>query len=284
MRNELRWLIDSIEHEDGAPALSEYKSMRLEGRIDSREIIALDDSGNLVGYGQAAWHRGQPDHPGHWALEVALAVGSRAEGTTRDLIRQLAADVGEAQTVLWSRFPYVRDAAIGDGWTVYRTLLEMRKQLPIEGLDDEIPGYEIATFRMGADENDWLQANNAAFAGHPENGSMTRRDLEQRMALPWFDPGGFFLAWHGAQVAVSCWTKVHETGLGEIYIIGVVPGFEGRGLGRALLARGLDHLHTVRHVATAMLYVESDNLRATELYSRLGFEVTNSVEAYCPGP
>lgn len=282
MRNEVRWLIDSIEREDGAPALSEYKGMRLDGRLDSREIVALDSSGDLVGYGQAAWHRGEPGHPGHWALEVALAVDIREEAITVNLIRQLRADVGEGEIVLWSRFPYVRAAAVGDGWTVQRILLEMRRDLPIEGLDATVPGFEIATFQMGADESDWLQANNAAFAGHPENGNMTRRDLEQRMALPWFDPGGFFLAWRGAQVAGSCWTKLHENGLGEIYIIGVVPGFEGRGLGRALLARGLDHLHRARHVTTAMLYVESDNHRATELYSRLGFVVTNSVEAYRP--
>ena len=103
------------------------------------------------------------------------------------------------------------------------------------------------------------------------------------MAQPWFDPDGFFVAWDGSEIAGSCWTKLHENGLGEIYIIGVVPGFEGRGLGRALLGRGLDHLHRARHVTTAMLYVEDDNHRATKLYSRLGFVVTNSVEAYRPG-
>ena len=88
------------------------------------------------------------------------------------------------------------------------------------------------------------------------------------------------MAWDGLEVAGSCWTKLHENGIGEIYIIGVVPGYEGRGLGRGLLAHGLDYLHRVRHVATAMLYVEADNTRAVGLYTSLGFEVVNTVDAY----
>ena len=80
---------------------------------------------------------------------------------------------------------------------------------------------------MGVDESAWLSANNAAFAGHPENGRMTRRDLELRMAQGWFDPSGFFLAWANGELAGSCWTKIHDDGTGEIYIIGVVPAWRG---------------------------------------------------------
>ena len=62
----------------------------------------------------------------------------------------------------------------------------------------------------------------------------------------WRSPGsipmGFLLAWDGERLAGFCWTKVHDDGRGEIYILAVVPGSQGRGLGRALLLAGLDDL------------------------------------------
>jgi mycothiol synthase len=135
---------------------------------------------------------------------------------------------------------------------------------------------------MGVDETAWLEANNAAFAGHPENGDMTRRDLERRMAQSWFDPDGFFLAWGGDVLAGSCWTKMHEDGSGEIYIIGVIPSWEGRGLGRGLLAVGLEYLTAIKHARKAMLYVESTNERALKLYDKLGFIRGRAIKAYGP--
>ncbi len=38
------------------------------------------------------------------------------------------------------------------------------------------------------------------------------------------------------------WTKVHNTDLGEVYVVGVDPAAQGRGLGAALTLVGLHHL------------------------------------------
>lgn len=255
--------------------------MRLEGRLDTREHIVVDAAGTILGYGQAAWHRGDQDREeGHWAIEIALLPGRRDPELTAGLIDNLRRDVGSSAITLWARAEYVAIAATENGWVDARLLWEMRRRLPIADLAPPAPGVPIATFRMGADENAWLEANNAAFAGHPENGSMTRRDLERRMAQPWFDPEGFFIAWDGDQAVGSCWTKVHGQGLGEIYIIGVIPGWEGKGLGLSLVARGLDYLYQERNVTAAMLYVESTNERAAKLYEGMGFQVARSIRAF----
>lgn len=279
-RDQVRALIDEAERADGVSPLSENKAMRIEGRLDAREHMACDAAGTVLGYGQAAWHRGAADESGHWAIEVVVAPVHRDSEVTAKLIDGLSQDLGEAAITLWARADYVAAAATAAGWTQQRTLWEMQRSLPIPGMERAGSDFQIETFRMGADENAWLEANNAAFAGHPENGSMTRRDLENRMAQPWFDPDGFFVAWDGSEIAGSCWTKVHESGTGEIYVIGVVPGREGRGLGKALVTHGLEYLYTKRHVANAMLFVESDNARATSLYTGLGFRVIRSLQAY----
>ncbi|MCD9448381.1 GNAT family N-acetyltransferase, partial [Klebsiella pneumoniae] len=88
-----------------------------------------------------------------------------------------------------------------------------------------------------------LAVNARAFAHHPEQGSIDAEDLAERMNEVWFDPGGFFLAHAGGEPAGRLlgfhWTKEHgvlgEPGLGEVYVLGVDPDAQGRGLAKALL-------------------------------------------------
>jgi mycothiol synthase len=101
------------------------------------------------------------------------------------------------------------------------------------------------------------------------------------MAAPWFDATGFLLldgdppVDAGGRLDGFCWTKVHPasatgSAAGEIYVIGVDPDAGGRGLGRALVRAGLDHL-AGRGLGRALLYVDADNQPARRLYDRLGF-------------
>jgi mycothiol synthase len=60
--------------------------------------------------------------------------------------------------------------------------------------------------------------------------------------------------------------------VGEIYVIGVDPRFQGRGLGRSLTLLGLDWLHRERGIDHGMLYVDGANAPAIAMYRRLGFE------------
>ncbi|MDH5279167.1 MAG: mycothiol synthase, partial [Actinomycetota bacterium] len=138
--------------------------------------------------------------------------------------------------------------------------------------------------------------NARAFAHHPEQGAWTRADLERRLAEPWFDPEGFFLAEQlrpssAPELVGFHWTKVHgghavphehgELGphrhadhghepIGEVYVVGVDPDHQGVGLGRALTIVGLQFLRA-QGLTEAMLYVESDNLPAVHVYEVLGF-------------
>jgi mycothiol synthase len=115
-----------------------------------------------------------------------------------------------------------------------------------------------------------VAVNAAAFASHPEQGAMDRGNLARRMAEPWFDPAGLLVAEDGSGVLGFHWTKQHDERLGEVYVVGVSPQAQGRGLGKLLTLAGLHHLAGLG-VEEVLLYVESDNGPAVAVYSRLGF-------------
>ena len=189
-----------------------------------------------------------------------------------------------------------RATASALGLAPVRELMQMRRSL--RGLPDTVPtvpGVEIRTYAGAADDAELLRVNNAAFADHPEQGGWTDVDLAERRNEPWFDPAGLFLAFGDSQSDQAGtllgfhWTKVHvdRPGLGEVYVVGVDPSAQGRGLGQALTAVGIEWLG--RRLAgaddpTVLLYVESDNVAAVRTYQRLGFTTYSVDTAYAVVP
>lgn len=185
-----------------------------------------------------------------------------------------------------------RATAAALGLTAVRELVQMRRSL--RDSPDSVPpvaGVEIRTYRGTADDAELLRVNNAAFAQHPEQGGWTDADLVERRGEPWFDPEGLFLAFGApdsdqvGRLLGFHWTKVHldRPGLGEVYVVGVDPSAQRRGLGQALTAIGIQAL--ARRLAgsaepTVMLYVESDNVAAMRTYERLGFSPYSVDTAY----
>jgi mycothiol synthase len=136
--------------------------------------------------------------------------------------------------------------------------------------------YAVRRFEPGRDEDAWLALNAAAFAHHPEQGSLTRADLDQRTAEPWWDPDGLILVVEAAdqdRLVASHWTKVDppDGEVGEVYVVAVSPAHQGEGLGRAVTVLGLDHLRSLG-LASVVLYVDDENTAAVRTYRGLGFE------------
>ncbi len=256
---------------DGQQAVSEQGRLQLRGgRREGVRHFLLTLGDELAGYAQLE----DTDPVEAPAAELVVRPAHRGQGHGRALGSALLGSTGKRLRV-WAHggHPAARHLAQVLGLTLFRELRQLRR--PLSPLDIAEPvwpeGVTVRTFAPGEDDAAWLAVNAAAFAHHPEQGSLTQRDLDDRKAEPWFDPKGFLLAEKDGELIGFHWTKVHaEERLGEVYVLGIRPDAQGGGLGKALTAAGLRHL-AAEGLPTAMLYVDADNVAALSVYERLGF-------------
>ena len=258
---DVRRVADAATTEDGSAPLDEASLLTLRHRgLDGSELWVAGSEG-------FAWLHDK-------ALDLVVAPGSRGNGLGAALAA--AAVPPSGALTAWSHGNHPAAAALARdlGFDRVRDLWVMRRSLPGDLRDVVVPdaGVVVRPFRVGVDEDRFLAVNAAAFAHHPEQGGMTRADLDDRIAEPWFDPAGFFLAWRGEELLGFHWTKVHdeEPPFGEVYVVGIAPGAQGGGLGKRLTLIGLQHLAGLG-LREVILYVEADNAPAIAVYERLGF-------------
>jgi mycothiol synthase len=269
-------LAEAAQAADGVAPLSEHVLLHL--RYDGTEDrdLVLTVNSQVAGYAHLDAASGATG--AELSGELAIHPEHRREGLGLALVRALTAQADGYPVRVWAHgdLPAAARLARAAGFDRFRALWQMRRSLG-DPLDQPRfpPGITLRTFRPDHDEDDWLRLNHLAFAEHPEQGGWTRHDLELREQEPWFDPAGFFIAERHGAMAGFHWTKVHgpgdaPAGIGEVYVVGVEPGEQGTGLGRALTLAGLHHLRD-RGLAQVMLYVDEDNVPATRLYESLGF-------------
>jgi mycothiol synthase len=256
----LRLLIEAAAV-DHTPALNEAALLRLRRPHPTTRHLLVSEDGDLAGYAQLEsgpeWSAGQLV----LIMESPTPLRVWAMGDT----------------------PAARSLAAGVGMIRQRELLIMERRL-----DDELPepvvpaGVQVRTFLPGEDEQDWLRVNAAAFASHPEQALIDLEDLKDRLAEPWFDPKGFFVAIQDGAMIGFHWTKQHEDHLGEVYVLGIAPWASRQGLGKALLLTGLRWLQQQGN-SRVKLYVESDHRAAIELYLTYGFAIASRDVMYAQG-
>jgi mycothiol synthase len=293
-RAQVLALADAAAAVDGVAPLSEQTLLRL-GQPPSplwRHLIARAGD-SILGYAHldapGGANRSGPATPGGWA-EVAVTPAARRRGVGAALLGAvLDADPGAR---VWAHGDLPAAAALA----ATRSLRPIRRlwqmALPFSAgqrFPAELPdGFAARTFDP-ADLAALAAVNARAFADHPEQGRLTVADLRERMSQSWFEAAGLFLAEDlggspAPRLAAFHWTKL-DGGDGEVYVVGVDPEYQGRGLGRAVTELGLEHLRA-RGARRARLYVEGDNAAALATYRGLGFEVVAADVMYAarPGP
>jgi mycothiol synthase len=271
-------LVGNADAVDHRPALNEAGLLRLRRPHRTTQHLLVSERDELVGYAQlesgTEWSGGQ----------LVVSPDRRRRGVGTMLLQRLIMESPSPLRV-WAMgdTPAAEALAAAAGMTRQRELLIMERRL-----DDDLPepvvpaGVQIRTFVPGQDEQEWLRVNAAAFAHHPEQALIDSDDLADRMAEPWFDAAGLFVATINETMVGFHWTKQHQDQLGEVYVLGIAPSAAGRGLGKALLLTGLRSLQQ-RGSTRVELYVEADHRVAIELYLSYGFVTVSRDVMYARG-
>ena len=278
-----------------AAAVDGFDPLNEEARLSrssggARHLLATEDD-RLVGY--------LVHSPAHQTAQLMVDPGYRRRGIGSRLVAALAAD---APLRLWAFHdaPAAQGFARRFGLVEGRALLVMAKQLPTAPAHEPgdtggsralstraaaaarfVPGNEVSLRGyLPGDAAGLLAVNAAAFAHHPEQGGLDAAGLAARMAEEWFDPAGLIVAVANGRMLGFHWTKqIGE--LGEVYVVGVDPAAQGRGLGGRLLQAGLDHLAETG-CREVILYVDSADTVAVGMYVSAGFGVAHRDVLYVP--
>ncbi len=272
-------LFDECRRADGHAPIGEHKHLALVAGTTQASIARIfEDGTGVCGYAHLSPRR---DGEG-WVLEIAIGPDRRDSESIKEVLLTAIgqAPAGGGPIRVWVYHTAVGEALVEMGFRKERQLLQMRRSLPPGPSPAPPAGVHLASFRPDQDQDDWIEVNNRAFAGHPENGQWTPEILQDRLRQPWFDPAGLLMAWQGDVLIGFCWTKLHPGDLGEIYVVAVDPPYQGRSVGRWLTLEGLWDLHRRQGATTAMLYVDADNGPAIGLYGRLGFELDHIDRSY----
>jgi mycothiol synthase len=280
-RDQVENLLGAVTAHDGVSPLDEAARLALGGG-SAQHLLLLED-------------------------QAAIAYASvLADGTVQGMVRPDARRRGHGTALLEAALAQRPDAGVwahgalesslaflaANGLVETRRLLTLHRELapgtPIEVPASTLPGLTLGTFEPAHDADAWVAVNARAFASHPEQGSMTREDLEQRIAQPWFDAEDMVVARRDGQLVGFVWVKRERPGAtdadAEVYVVATDPSVQGHRIAGVLLATALERL--VRGgVPGVELYVEADNAAALRLYEAWGFAVSGrDVQMRRPAP
>lgn len=248
---------------------------RFEPARDSWVVVA--EGGAVAGYGDAydedphalVESRGRV-HPDHWGRGVGSAILGLIERRVAEHVPlsphgevRLLHDISAADHA-------ARELLEGRGYAVDRHFWHMARNLDGPLPDAASPeGIAIRGF-VRAEHAEVVHALiEETFEGHYQFSPTSYEEWAKTFDEGWFDPGLWFVALEEDRVVGALTGRVLG-GEGWVNDLGVLPGYRGRGIGAALLARSFGAFQR-RGLATVALNVDASNeTGATALYERVG--------------
>mgnify|MGYP000863705677 CR=1 FL=1 len=268
-----RKILEEATHHDGTPPVSDQALLAVaQGR---RRLVEQGDAIGIIGEGE---------------VELVVRPTARGKGIGQALLHTLLSNedlTTELRAWAHGENPPATALLRSAGFEPVRELLRLALDPAMLeqaiGAARPLPdGFEVRAYTpdAGAQADDWVRVNAAAFANHPEQGQMTRADFDALTREPWFAADDLRLAYstngeHRGDLAGFTWVKTvreGDTTETELYVLGVDPTFSGIGLGAALLGETLRRM-AKHHPERITLYVDGDNTNAVALYARAGFAV-----------
>ena len=209
---------------------------------------------------------------------IGVVDGARRRGVGRALLESTLAALPEASpdcrsVGLVATLPNPEAAAFANrvGFVPVRRFWLMEREP--SSIPEPVcpPGVRFEGYGGGGDIARWVSVFNRAWHEHWHAVLATEPDFRRQVESGAVLPEGMFLARHATGDVGFVRMALHE-GRGEIAVLGVVPEWRRRGLGRALLQFGGRWLieHGARRVT---LLVDGENERALALYRKERYEV-----------
>lgn len=266
----VRELLATVTEHDGISPLDEAAVLALDG--ESAQHFLVEEAGALRGYASVL---------SDGTVQGMVDPAHRRRGHGTALLQEALAlrpDAGVwAHGALEGSLAFLAAAGLAES----RYLLTLHRDLdPAQPLPavptSTLAGLRLSTFEVERDAERWVTVNARAFVDHPEQGAMTREDLEQRLAQPWFDAEDMLVALRDEELVGFVWVKRERPGAtdqdAEIYVVATDPSVQGHRVAGLLMATSLDRLRA-DGVPGVELYVEADNAPALRLYETWGFTV-----------
>ncbi len=166
------------------------------------------------------------------------------------------------------------------GFTAERlSFLLLREDKPIE--KPRLPqGYTIAVYEPGRDAPAWCAVRNAAFATLKGSETPITEDMADRGSSEAI-PGGAMLLKAGDETVGIVRAEEDDVDgpAANIGPLAILPAWQGKGLGRALLRAALRNAKEHGY-GRAVLCVNGENQRAAALYLQEGFRQVEAVTCY----
>jgi mycothiol synthase len=216
---------------------------------------------------------------GRVVLESAVLQGHRHK--VAPLLLQRATEHAAAIGADAVHFP------VADSDRVARTMLEregfsqVRRFLHLSLRQKQVAGIPaqppLRPFVSG-EEAVLMRIQNLCFARSWGFKANTEEEIRYRLSLTCCSPEGVFFALADGRVTGYCWTRELK-GKGEIWMLGVDPTCRTRGVGRALLLKGIYYLRQ-RGFEQIDLTVDAGNMGAINLYDSVGFRRFSTILWY----
>ena len=133
--------------------------------------------------------------------------------------------------------------------------------------------YEVVSLNAKNDIEEFTKVHNLSFSMHWGFSPNTVEEIKQRVMMERSGEKGILLIRKQSSIVGYNWTlfaNKNNDSIGWISMTGVEPDYRGKSLGRSIVLMGMHDL-IKRGADSIELEVDSENVRARELYLSLGF-------------